>query len=259
MGFAPCPAVDAVEVQVLEQARAFGRDIRATSAALAAALQGSRQSVFPRDWCDLKREWRADGSSDGDGGVVDTEQAQLTRKLGRGSAWASEPVRRAAHGGWRRCFLPLTYTCNLSVMLAETTQAMVEEPASPPSFRRIQEARDGAAGAVGGGAAGDLVSAGDADDGMSNGDGCASRSQDSDAVERAERAGDVGGDSSPVVAEFVGAVLGGGCNDWALCVSCGCSREFEENCDRVCWCDACVARGCVHACPGASNGLDDAA
>ena len=63
-------------------------------------------------------------------------------------------------------------------------------------------------------------------------------------------------------AEATGAVPGGGGGDRAICVFCvlcGCSREFDEHGDRVCWCDACTARGCVYVRPGASAGSADAA
>ena len=63
-------------------------------------------------------------------------------------------------------------------------------------------------------------------------------------------------------AEATGAVPGGGGGDRVICVFCalcGCSREFDEHGDRVCWCDACTARGCVYVRPGASAGSADAA
>ena len=73
---------------------------------------------------------------------------------------------------------------------------------------------DGAGDAVGGYAGG----------GMSDGDGCPSQGQDSDAVEGAVWAIDVGGDGASVEAAAAGAVLGSGCGDRAFCISYGCSR-----------------------------------
>lgn len=91
--------VELVEAQVLEQAGESKRAVRAAGAAIVAALRESRHSVFPRDWCDLEREWREDGGGDGGGCTVDTERAGLVARLGSRSTWASEPARRAATEG----------------------------------------------------------------------------------------------------------------------------------------------------------------
>ena len=56
-----------------------------------------------------------------------------------------------------------------------------------------------------------------------------------------------GPDSSSATAGAAEAVPNYGCGDRLPCASCGCSREFDAYGDRVCWCDACVVRGCMRA------------
>ena len=51
----------------------------------------------------------------------------------------------------------------------------------------------------------------------------------------------------------MGAGLSSEGSDQVFCVLCGCSREFNEHGDRVCWCDVCMAQGCVHTQLGASD------